>query len=297
MQTRKILFLTLSVLILFGCQLQEATPNPGTTISPTDILKPPLTTTSEPPTPTPTTIPTPTQPQVETPPGAWQDTSVDWGELTCGDYLLINNVWGKGDLTGYTQSVGVSDDMNACRFRWDWDWPRSAAGSVRAYPEIIYGWKPWSAASTTPSLPIQLTVIQDLTVRLDFTTQMSGEFNSAFDLWLTSTNPPSGDTITREVMIWVGKAEMSPGGSKVASLEIDGVPYSLFKAQWDWTYLAFIQETDEPTASIPIASLLRYLVDNQYVLPEEYLASIEFGNEIVYGSGQTQVDEFIVQIK
>ncbi len=71
----------------------------------------------------------------------------------------------------------------------------------------------------------------------------------------------------------------------------------LYKIQWDWTYLAFVQKTSSPTTSIPIAELLQYLVDNQHVQPDEYLASIEFGNEIINGDGETLVDEFIVNIK
>jgi hypothetical protein len=279
-----------------SCVSQPPALSPTATPIPSPTPQPLPTATQEQPPPTSTNVPT--LAAVEpTPEITWDETTADWGELPCGEFLLVNNVWGKEDLTGYSQSIGIADDPEACRFRWSWDWPRTSDGSVRAYPEIIYGWKPWNPASTTPSLPVQLSALEELEIELTYITQADGRFNTAFDLWLTSTNPPTGETITREIMIWVGEAQMIPGGSRVASLEIDGIPYSLYKVQWDWTYLAFIQESEQATAIIPIADLLRYLVDNQHVQPDEYLASIEFGNEIVYGSGQTQVDEFNVAIR
>ncbi len=260
---------------------------------------PQLSPTFTPQSPADTPIPTPTFTPLATDPLelAWEETGEDWGEFTCGEYLLANNVWGKGDLTDYDQTIGIAKTPDSCHFRWAWRWPVSSLNSVRAYPEIIYGWKPWSAASTTPSLPVQVSAIQALDVHLKFSTQPTGKYNSAFDLWLTSTNPPTGETITREIMIWVGEAAMSPAGAKVASLEIAGIPYHLYKEQWDWTYLAFTQQEPQPTETIPIAELLAYLVDNQYIQANEYLASIEFGNEVINGSGETLVDEFIVIIK
>ena len=284
-------------LFLAACQPGEATLPPTVAVQPVDTPLP--TATAAPVQPDPTLMANPIEtPLPEGPVDAgWQETSEDGGELTCGEYLLSNNTWGKGDLTGYSQSIGTSGEPGNCRFRWSWDWPRSSLTSVRAYPEIIFGWKPWSPASTTLSLPIQLSAIQSIDVQLQFNAQAVGRYNSAFDLWLTSTNPPTDKTITREIMIWVGEAEMAPAGTKVASLEVAGVPYNLYKIQWDWTYLAFTQETSEPPAVIPVSDFLRYLVDNQHVQADEYLASIEFGNEIVYGTGETLVEQFIVKIK
>jgi hypothetical protein len=296
MKTRFLPILTLLAVLVQSCASQLPAPSPTAPPLLTSTSQPPPTATQVQPQPTPTNVPTLTVGEAA-PELAWDETTADWEELSCGEFLLVNNVWGKEDLTGYSQSIGIAGEPDACRFRWSWDWPRTSVGSVRAYPEIIYGWKPWSPASTTSSLPIQLSALEELEIDLKYNSQADGRYNTAFDLWLTSTNPPTGETITREIMIWVGEAQMTPAGSRVASLEIDGIPYSLYKVQMDWTYLAFIQETQEPTEIIPIARLLDYLIENQHLQADEYLASIEFGNEIVYGSGQTQVDKFTVTLK
>ena len=65
---------------------------------------------------------------------------------------------------------------------------------------------------------------------------------------------------------------------------------------WNWTYLAFILNSSEDIDSVPLHEFVNYLIDNNHVSADDYLASIEFGNEIVSGTGDTVVRDFSITV-
>ena len=73
-----------------------------------------------------------------------------WEEYSFGPYLLQNNTWGQGDIIDFSQCIFTTSDSI---FGWNWDWP-NIGNNVKAYPEIIFGKKPWSSSSTNNILPI-----------------------------------------------------------------------------------------------------------------------------------------------
>ena len=222
----------------------------------------------------------------------------DWAKISFGEYLLSNNVWGKGNIINYLQCIELSQNEATYILGWYWDWPDSVSGDVKAYPEIVYGWKPWESNSTTPALPVQLIDNKDITISWEkMDTELTGVGNLAFDIWLTSTLPPSPNNITREIMIWLENYNQYPGGSLVEQLTINGVNYDLYKADWSWTYLAFIQTSSNNSNDVQLHSFLKYLVDNNYISSSEYLSSIEFGNEIIHGIGRTTIEKYKIIIE
>ena len=54
----------------------------------------------------------------------------------------------------YEQCIYYESNNIQTEIGWNWDWPGN--GSVRAYPEIIFGRKPWSTESTSTLLPAQI---------------------------------------------------------------------------------------------------------------------------------------------
>jgi len=222
----------------------------------------------------------------------------DWAELVYSEYILSNNVWGKGDINDYEQCIELSYNETIYIFSWNWEWVASGSGDVKAYPEIIYGWKPWSEQSTTNNLPFQLSddhtiIITWESMDLEFT----GVGNLAFDIWLTNNTPPNANNITREVMIWLENYNQVPGGQLIEQTTIDSVHFKFYKADWDWTYLAFIQTSSNTKKKINLHLFLKYLIENNYINSTEYLSAIEFGNEIIYGTGKTAIRNYTIDIK
>ena len=225
-----------------------------------------------------------------------QDTTFQcnpWAQQNFGPYLIENNVWGQGDINNYSQCIYTTTDSV---FGWNWDWPNTGT-NVKAYPEIIFGKKPWSSASTNNALPIMLDDIETFEVNFTIESEASGNCNLAFEFWVTSDSMSNENEITTEVMIWTSNSLLQPAGNQIAVVFVDGYYYNLFQADFDnWLYYAFVSNEDQFNGSLNIHNFINYMVSIGYLDPNEYLASFELGNEIVYGSGQTNIHHYSINV-
>lgn len=224
---------------------------------------------------------------------AWTSISgIDWAEFSFPGYLISNNVWGKGNVTAYSQRVFF--DSESYRFGWDWRWPYNTS-QVRGYPEVIYGKKPWNASSTVAHLPCPI-LDANLEVEFDLATEATGVYNTAFDIWLTSTKEARPEDILFEIMIWIDNHGMRPLGSVHDTIEIGGVSYDVWVAtgagEYGWTYICLKATKPYLTGRIDLGAVMQYLTSTGLVEDTVFLADVEFGNEIIWGSGQTVVSTY-----
>lgn len=200
--------------------------------------------------PTATTIPViPVQP----PPvggSILQETNADWGVLLHQEkYRVINNVWNKNIASGaYQQKVFLETLDGKEAFGWQWSWPRGR--DVMAYPEVVYGDKPWDPPSGAPSeFPFQVSS-RKVAVRYDLRHTATGTYSMIFTLWgVANTNNPKG-SITHEIMIWTANKGGTPAGGWRGTLLVSGVNFDVYvnPNQADnsgankshWTYVAFV---------------------------------------------------------
>ena len=175
---------------------------------------------------------------------------------------------------------------------------------VKAYPEIVFGQKPGSA-TTTKALPIKLNDISAATISYDVSSTHTGSGNVAFDLWLTDTPNPytwGVPPITTEIMIWIDRyGAMTPGGTFIERAKLDGSIYAVYVGDnWGqgWKYIAFTSaESRLGVRTLDLGSYLSYLQDTNLVESDDYLASIEFGNEDASGAGETIVKGYAVSVR
>jgi hypothetical protein len=202
----------------------------------------------------------------------------DWDELQLGEYLISNNVWGKGNITDYKQCIFGAKTGRKVFGGWMWQWPAGDdADTIKAYPEIIFGWKPWNASSTTADLPIQVGSITSAIASHEILAQHAdGGYNTSFDLYITSQSTPTPENITSKIMVWLNNENLTPLPD-CTRVTIDGDEYDFCTAQWDWTYFAFIKVDPQLKGSTNLHAFIQYLVDNSYISPAEFLASVEFG--------------------
>ena len=163
----------------------------------------------------------------------------DWAKLQNADFLYENNVWGQGAISREDRLQCLLKRVvdGKAQYGWRWQWPRGS-GDVKAYPEVIYGFKPWFTFSTTANLPRPISTIDELSVAYDVEMQARGRYNLAFDIWVTSNDRPTPSDITHEVMIWVGERTRAwePYPGYLASrVTIGGAAYDLYiKPHAEW---------------------------------------------------------------
>jgi hypothetical protein len=224
----------------------------------------------------------------------------DWYRRSVGGYQVENNVWNKGNVDSYQQCVFISNSDHGIDAGWAWNWP-GIRFNVVAYPNIMYGKNPWLPA-TSPELPLRIDEINCLEAEFEVIQQGSGKGNLAFDLWITNSASAQPSHITREIMIWLSREGFQPAGSRVDVISIDGNDIELWKKEnhkpsdeYEWTFLAFVYQSDFTEGSINFVELLNHLVDNGYIASGEYLASIQLGNEIVSGNGQSLIQNYEIR--
>ena len=226
-------------------------------------------------------------------------------------YKYENNQWGHKKAKGkFEQCLLKRTVEGRTEIGWTWNWP-GVDPSVFAYPEIIFGWKPWSGGKPSdPRFPLKVGDIQYLVMHYAVETEASGSYNLAPEIWLTRggqwSEEPNPRLITAEIMFWMDyKDTARPAGDVIDEPTIDGIQYELWKADnigdmgngKGWVLYSFKSPVIQHEGSISIHALLRHMIKKQFVRADEYVASVEFGNEVMGGTGTTWVKRFQVEVR
>ena len=255
----------------------------------------------------------------------------------CGDFQLVewpplrfeNNTWGREGVTGWNQCILAHEGEAGIEFGWRWDWPGDR-GQVKGFPEVHYGQKPFfSNPSSAPDIPIRIADIEEMTVRYDVDMIAEGTYNLAFDTFLYPTDLPdnptwAGRTPTRpthEIMVWVDRTRhfgVQPEEYFVEEATIDGTAYEFWRHdQFDphnqtrpagetpdtlWDILQFVPvdcpcPANRYNDTLDLAAFYDWLVDEGHVDPAYWVTVIEFGNEVIEGSGETWLREYKVTVR
>lgn len=234
------------------------------------------------------------------PHATWKKSCQDWATFKALQYELSNNTWGKQDIKDYEQCI-YQNTANPMQAGWSWRWPKLWNG-VKAYPSLMYGYKPWNRHSTTQTLPLQLTELDSLTVNFAAEMEYEGAVNLLLEAWLTDSPDPKPYDRTSEIAIhlmqhqWPGQ-----GGDYYDSVTIDRHTYDVYinhkmKVPGDdhtWSYLSFVN-TGRPVlrGEINLKAFVDYLLEKRMIIETEYLTSVELGNEIDHGTGHSRIHYF-----
>ena len=225
----------------------------------------------------------------------------DFAQYTHGELTLENNTWNAGNLAAgsFQQCIFELEDSTALMWGWSWSYPDTATG-INAYPQVIYGKKPWHTRSTTTALPLRLDLIHQLKVNYDLEiARNDGEYNLAYDIWITANGLARPEDIRFEFMIWEDAHSIAPFGNYYGTVDTSNGSYALYigEPDWEpegsqWTYLGFLRTQFRKNGVVDIDELLGYLIEQQIVPPEHYLSSIELGTEVGNSKGYAVLKQF-----
>ncbi len=230
----------------------------------------------------------------------------NFATIGLGDIIIENNAWNAGNLPAgsYEQCIYTYESADLQLYGWKWQFPDDARG-VNAFPQIIYGWKPWLAQSSTQALPKQISAVNKLKVNYAVEVERNdGDYNLAFDNWINSSASVTPQNIQFEFMIWEDSHQLVPFGDYQRDVTTTNGTYQFYMGEPDWepagsnwTYLAFKRIGDRTEGTVDVDELLAYLVSEGIVSEDSYLGSIEFGNEVGNSTGQTMMKRFEVELE
>lgn len=240
-------------------------------------------------------------------PGVTSDCG-EYAVMARGSLQYMNNVWAREKAKGGFEQCVLRRGADAQpQLGWTWAWPGFEPEGY-GFPEIIFGWKPWSDASTDAKLPIQLSALRELTVRYAVSTESTGKQTLAASMWLTNSGQataPNPLAIASEFAIWLDYPEGStPSGEHTLSLQVEGASYELWHTAnhgdrgngqgWDLYYL--VGPNHRLQGTLKLERFLEAFASKKLITPEQFLASVELGNELMGGSGTTWVSDFDVAV-
>ena len=217
--------------------------------------------------------------------------------------VLYNNVYGKGDIVNYKQSIFRGRDDAG----WEWDWPESGGPSLKNYPEVLVGRSPWSDAggiagaadlSAGNQLPRRLSETR-MTIDFDSSTVADGLWLESFDFWITSSDHPTAKDIVSNLTIWTMNHGLKPTyKGRHMTLKIGGRTYEAIfetpKEQPDkpWKTLCLVDTEPRSKGSLELGPLVDVLIAHGLAKPTDFLATAELGSEVAYGKGRTTLRTF-----
>jgi hypothetical protein len=232
-----------------------------------------------------------------------EERTADNALLPIPGAVLYNNIYGKGDIRNYRQSVFYGKGETG----WSWDWPESGGRVLKNYPEVMVGRSPWSDAGGAAGaaglvggdqLPKRLESIRE-TLDFDFMTEASGLWLGSFDFWITSNDRPGTKDIVSNLTIW----EVNHGLTNVykgqhTKVTIGGRRYEAIletpkqEPSKHWKTLCLVAMEPRRKGSLELRPLMEALVAQGLARPTDYLATAELGTEVAYGKGRTTLRTF-----
>jgi len=211
---------------------------------------------------------------------------------------LQNNVWGY-TLSSFTDYVQCVFYNTAAPGEFGWEWRLEGKSDFPSYPRIGFGWNPWDRESTTDILPRRIPSISSLIVSFEKVLETDGLYNTAFDIWLTDAEAGDSDTIIAEIMVWLDGTQPQSATLTADSIVINSNTWDFYKnTTWnEFPYLAFVQQEHTWRGEIDFVPFVSYLVENDHLAADAYIAEVEFGNEIWSDSGKMVVRDFSIAIE
>jgi hypothetical protein len=94
---------------------------------------------------------------------------------------------------------------------------------------------------------------------------------------------------------------MQPAGAWVEQVRIDNAQYDVLVADnfgMGWRFIVFVRTPyQQGSGTLNLVSFLSYIQEEGLATGNEYLASISFGNEVVSGAGETNINNYAVTVQ
>lgn len=234
------------------------------------------------------------------------ETDTDVGRLT-------NNMWNKQAAGGasYRQCIRYRGDPPEREYGWTWSWPEEGQ-TLLAFPQTVFGWKPWNGGtSTTPELPIRIDRIRDLRLAYEMETAATGKHNLATALWLTRTGrtgaEPDPADISADINIWTDGFDFEPSGDRIGEATIDGIAFEVWHDEDmgdasaansnRWTHVVYRSTARHTSLALDVRKILQDAIGRELVSPSHYVSSVEVGNEVMTGDGETWIKALSLEVR
>ncbi|GIS70795.1 MAG: hypothetical protein CM1200mP10_03720 [Candidatus Neomarinimicrobiota bacterium] len=153
------------------------------------------------------------------------------------------------------------------------------------------------SSSTNAALPIKIQNLDEFYVVYDLDMVATGSYNLAFEFWVTIDSMSSETGITTEVMIWMDNNLIGPAGNIIGTVTLMVSIIIFTKLIGIHGLISHLYQLNPNTAVYwEFHHFVDHLVSQGMLNPDEYFADFELGNEVVYGMGQTDIQQYEIYV-
>jgi len=220
-----------------------------------------------------------------------------------GEYTVVTNVWNPAGATTYSQTNTGSISLTGVPvLHMDWSVISSSTPGIVSYGSIRYGLHPSENISTTTKLPIQVSSVPttaNVAGSVSTTCQTSCGYDTTYDIFVMPTNAPSG-TNGVEILIHTSDSRTTDSTTPNGTATLNGVTYQVlyngFTGSGGFSNVQYLAPagTSITNLGLDIHALMADLVTRGYIKSTDYLTAIEFGTEVGYGTGTTDITNFSI---
>lgn len=223
---------------------------------------------------------------------------------------ISTNDWGVHNknipyiFTYCVSGRNILHNVTAATFEWslpqsDWqlpEGPNNVIGNVKAFLEIYHGHQLYGATSANSLLPIPVAEIDNLAVHYDVKVETDGIEQTFFDVVFTAK---AGDNVaTTDIVFYVKPTKVSFYGAPfVETITLEGVTYDVYLApglQHPRYSVSFVVKEEHLTGTFKLKPVTEYLLGKGFLSPNDTVETIEFGTEVISGTGKTTINHFRV---
>jgi hypothetical protein len=232
------------------------------------------------------------------------EKSGQWDQIKYGEYLVENNTWNVQAIkSNWTQTIFYDTSTDNLGWKWDFSSEKDTSNSysVKSFPEIIFGKKPYeNYKSTTSRLPIELKLAK-FCLEYEYSVNAIGVYNTSSDISFSDSKNPKSNNIRAKMMIWFNHQNFPFFESeKLIHDTIDGFQYKVFidtshiGPEGKWVFIALMSDNFPSKGNLNLKDYFDYFLSRGILKLDWYLSSIEVGSEISSGKGQITFKKFIV---
>lgn len=236
-----------------------------------------------------------------------QASDTNWAKysLSPEELTIENNQWGVG-TNGQGSSTVFTETING-KAASGWAYNVYNGTGVTIYPEVGYGWSPngnnsWGGSPVIPQISENKAITSDFDI-VSSHSSSSDTWNLAYDIWITPAQKPTTVQGGFEIMIWLDHNKQGPwaNGASPRNVSIGGVNYNAYTNKGNdsgWTVLSYINTGSGiySKTGFNLSDVINDAVSAYGIPKSDYVAAIEFGNEVINGSGITELKTFTVSI-
>ena len=149
-------------------------------------------------------------------------------------------------------------------------------GAVLTYPNVHKDYN-----------DVPISSFDTITSRFAATSPHVGIYNVAYDIWLNGV-ATDGST---EVMIWTENYKQVPAGDQVATVNLGGRVYRVWKTS-DNRYIAFVPTSVMTSGELNLLQMFKWLMSQGWLSSKSTVGQIDFGVEIVSTGGRDATFNF-----